>query len=85
MLIDFHSGGGAVFLFADNVLYMSHVSEFLYRKFGITLTGDYQGNKTLVYNETSYSQAGCFDQRKICSKTLLFIILSMLKQQVVKQ
>ncbi|CAF1210040.1 unnamed protein product [Adineta steineri] len=64
-LIDFHSNGGAVFLFADNVPYVSHASEFLYKKFGIVLAGDYQGNKTLAFNEDGYFQAGRFGQHEI--------------------
>ncbi|UJR26207.1 hypothetical protein I4U23_007550 [Adineta vaga] len=64
-LLDFHSKGGAVFLFADNVPYVSHASEFLNKKFGITLLGNYQGNKTLVFNENGYSEAGRFGQHEI--------------------
>jgi hypothetical protein len=64
-LIDFHSAGGAIFLFADNIPYISHASEFLKRKFGITLTGNYPGNKTLVFKENGYLQPGCFGQHEI--------------------
>jgi hypothetical protein len=64
-LLDFHSAGGAVFLFADNVPYVSHASQFLNKKFGITLIGNYQGNKTLKFNEDSYSKAGRFGQHEI--------------------
>jgi hypothetical protein len=64
-LIDFHSVGGAIFLLADNIPYVSHASEFLNKKFGITLTGDYPGNKTLVFKENGYLEAGCFGQHEI--------------------
>lgn len=64
-LINFHSAGGAIFLFADNIPYVSHASEFLDKKFGIRLVGDYEGNKTLVFKENSYSQAGYFGLHEI--------------------
>jgi hypothetical protein len=64
-LIDFHSTGGSIFLFADNIPYVSHASEFLNRKFGIILTGNYPGNKTLVFKENGYLKTGCFGQHEI--------------------
>jgi hypothetical protein len=64
-LTTFHSSGGAIFLFADNTPYVSHASEFLKIKFGITVEGDYYGAKTLVYKENGYLQAGFFGQHEI--------------------
>jgi len=64
-LIDFHSAGGAIFLFADDIPYVAHASEFLNQKFDITLTGNYQGGRTLVFKENGYLQAGCFGHHEI--------------------
>ncbi|CAF0814563.1 unnamed protein product [Adineta ricciae] len=64
-LIDFHAAGGAIFLFADNVPYVSHASGFLNKKFGISLIGNYPGNKTLVFNENGYLEPGYFGQHEI--------------------
>jgi hypothetical protein len=64
-LIDFHSTGGSIFLFADNIPYVTHASKFLDKRFGITLTGNYQGNKTLRFNDGGYSKAGRFCQHEI--------------------
>ena len=64
-LTDFHSAGGAVFLFADNVPYICHASDFLQRKFGIILDGNYPGNKTLAFRENGHSLAGRFGQHEI--------------------
>ncbi|CAF1525643.1 unnamed protein product [Rotaria magnacalcarata] len=64
-LTSFHSSGGAILLFADNVPYVSHASEFLQRKFGITLTGEYFGDKTLTFKENGYLQAGFYGQHEI--------------------
>ncbi|CAF1301588.1 unnamed protein product [Rotaria sordida] len=64
-LTTYHSSGGAIFLFADNTPYVCHVSEFLKTKFGITLEGDYYGDKTLVYKENGYQQTGHFGQHDI--------------------
>jgi hypothetical protein len=64
-LIDFHSAGGAIFLFADNIPYICHASEFLDRKFGIILTGNYPGNKTLAFRENGHLRAGHFGQHEI--------------------
>ncbi|CAF3886934.1 unnamed protein product [Rotaria sp. Silwood1] len=47
-LTKFHSSGGAVFLFADNTPLVCHASEFLKAKFGITVEGDYYGDKRLT-------------------------------------
>ncbi|CAF4413313.1 unnamed protein product [Rotaria sp. Silwood2] len=64
-LMEFHSGGGAIFLFADNTPYLSHASEFLNRKFGVTLTGDFHGGQTLAYKENGHLVAGHFGQHDI--------------------
>jgi hypothetical protein len=64
-LTTFHSSGGAIFLFADNIPFVSHASEFLKAKFGITVEGNYLGNKTLTYKENSHQQAGHFGQHEI--------------------
>jgi hypothetical protein len=65
VLTTFHSSGGAIFLFADNIPYVCHASEFLKSKFGITVTGNYFGCKTLTYNENGHQQAGHFGQHEI--------------------
>ncbi|CAF4082859.1 unnamed protein product, partial [Rotaria sp. Silwood1] len=64
-LTKFHSSGGAVFLFADNTPLVCHASEFLKAKFGITVEGDYYGDKTLTYKENGHQQAGHFGQHEI--------------------
>lgn len=65
VLTDFHSAGGAVFLFADNIPYICHASEFLHRKFNIVLTGNHPGNKTLAFRENGHLRAGHFGQHEI--------------------
>jgi len=65
ILLDFHSSGGAIFLFADNIPYVSHASEFLFRKFGMMLTGNYPGNKTLTFKTDGYQHAGHFGSHDI--------------------
>jgi hypothetical protein len=62
---EFHSTGGAIFLFADNVPYISHASEFLNKKFGVTLTGDFYGCQTLTYRENGHLSQGNFGQHDI--------------------
>lgn len=64
-LTTFHSNGGAIFLFADNEPFICHASEFLKRKFGITLVGSYYGSKTLTYQENGHLQAGHFGKHEI--------------------
>ena len=64
-LLDFHSSGGAIFLFADNIPYICHASEFLHRKFGIVLTGNHPGNKTLRFRDNGHLNAGYFGQHEI--------------------
>lgn len=64
-LTTFHSTGGAIFLFADNTPYVCHASEFLKVKFGITLEGNYMGNKSLTYKENGHKEAGHFGQHEI--------------------
>ncbi|CAF1481810.1 unnamed protein product [Adineta ricciae] len=64
-LTNFHSNGGAVFLFADNTPYVSHANEFLGKKFGVTVEGDYYGTKTLTYAENGHQQKGHFGQHDI--------------------
>ncbi|CAF3805265.1 unnamed protein product [Rotaria sp. Silwood1] len=64
-IITFHSSGGAIFLFADNTPLVCHASEFLKTKFGITIDGDYYGNKTLTYKENGHQQTGHFGQHEI--------------------
>lgn len=64
-LTSFHSTGGAIFLFADNTPYICHASEFLKNKFGVTLTGDFIGKKTLTFKENGYQTAGHFGQHLI--------------------
>ncbi len=64
-LTAFHSAGGAIFLFADNIPYVRHASEFLKTKFNITVEGNYPGQKTLTYQENGHQQKGHFGQHKI--------------------
>ncbi|CAF1455508.1 unnamed protein product [Rotaria sordida] len=64
-LTAFHSAGGAIFLFADNTPYVCHASEFLRKKFGITVEGDYYGEKTMTYKENGHLQTGNFGQHEI--------------------
>ncbi|CAF3066365.1 unnamed protein product [Rotaria sp. Silwood2] len=64
-LIQYHSSGGAIFLFADNTPYVCHASEFLKTKFGITVEGNYYGNKTMTYKENGHQQTGNFGQHEI--------------------
>ena len=65
-LTTFHSAGGAIFLFADNAPFLCHASEFLQRKFGITLSADYYlGCKMLTYKENGHLQTGHFGQHDI--------------------
>lgn len=64
-LTTFHHEGGALFLFADNVPYICHASEFLKLKFGITLDGSYMGYKTLTFIENGHQQLGHFGQHDI--------------------
>ncbi|CAF1687034.1 unnamed protein product, partial [Adineta ricciae] len=61
----FHSNGGAIFLFADNTPYVSHANEFLGKKFGVTVEGDYHGATTLTYAENGHQQKGHFGQHEI--------------------
>ncbi|CAF2088377.1 unnamed protein product, partial [Rotaria magnacalcarata] len=65
VLNTFQGKGGAIFLFADNVPYICHANEYLKAKFGITLTGDYVGSKTLTFKENGQNQAGFFGQHYI--------------------
>jgi hypothetical protein len=65
VLTTFHSSGGAIFLFADNTPYVCHASEFLRTKFGMTVEGSYEGNKTLTYKENGHQQTGHFGQHQI--------------------
>ncbi|CAF3934269.1 unnamed protein product [Rotaria sordida] len=64
-LTKYHSSGGAVFLFADNVPFVSHAAEFLKAKFGIILEGDYYGSKTLTYMENGHDKPGHYGQHQI--------------------
>jgi hypothetical protein len=64
-LIAFHSAGGAIFLFADNEPYVHPASEFLNKKFGITLTGNFEGKKILTCQKNGHLQAGKFGQHDI--------------------
>ncbi|CAF0928071.1 unnamed protein product [Adineta steineri] len=64
-LTAFHSGGGAIFLFADNTPYVCHASEFLKTKFGITVDGDYYGGQTMTYKEDGHQEKGNFGQHEI--------------------
>ncbi|CAF4374171.1 unnamed protein product [Rotaria socialis] len=64
-LIKFHASGGAIFLFADNVPYITHASNFLNKRFGITLTGCYGAQLTLTYKEKGYLETGHFGQHDI--------------------
>lgn len=64
-LMDFHLAGVAVFLFADNTPYVCHASDFLNKKFGVTLVGDFYGGKTLNYKENGYLSAGNFGKHDI--------------------
>ncbi|CAF4238022.1 unnamed protein product [Rotaria sp. Silwood2] len=64
-LTKYNSNGGAIFLFADNAPWLCHASEFLRTKFGITLEGDYYGDKTLAYKENGHQQTGYFGQHDI--------------------
>ena len=64
-LIDYHSGGGAIFLFADNTPYICHASQFLDKKFGITVDGNYMGGKTMTYKEDGHQESGHFGQHEI--------------------
>jgi hypothetical protein len=64
-LTDFHSAGGAIFLFADNTPYVCHASEFLNTKFGITVEGNYYGGQTMTYKENGHQQIGNFGQHEI--------------------
>ncbi|CAF3546896.1 unnamed protein product [Rotaria socialis] len=64
-LTEFHSTGGGIFLFADNVPYISPVSEFLNKTFGVTLAGDFYGQQTLTYKENGHLSAGNFGQHAI--------------------
>lgn len=64
-LTNYHSAGGAVFLFADNIPFVCHASEFLKAKFNITLDGNYQGSQTLTYAENGHDKAGHYGQHQI--------------------
>ncbi|CAF1154879.1 unnamed protein product [Adineta steineri] len=64
-LTAFHSGGGAIFLFADNVPYVCHASEFLKTKFDITVDGSYYGGQTMTYKEDGHQEKGNFGQHEI--------------------
>ncbi|CAF0976311.1 unnamed protein product [Adineta steineri] len=64
-LTAFHSGGGAIFLFADNPPYVCHASEFLKTKFDITVDGDYYGGQTMTYKEDGHQEKGNFGQHEI--------------------
>ena len=64
-LTAFHSAGGAIFLFADNTPYVCHASEFLKTKFGISVEGNYPGDKTLKYKENGHQARGSFGQHEI--------------------
>ncbi|CAF2129264.1 unnamed protein product [Rotaria magnacalcarata] len=64
-LTEFHSTGGGIFLFADNIPYISPASEFLNETFGVTLTGYFHGSQTLTYKENGYLSAGNFGQHYI--------------------
>ncbi|CAF4166945.1 unnamed protein product, partial [Adineta steineri] len=64
-LIAFHSGGGAIFLFADNTPGVYHASEFLKTKFGITVDGNYYGGQTMTYKEDGHRGKGNFGQHEI--------------------
>ncbi len=44
---------------------MSHASEFLRTKFGITVAGNYHGCKTLTYKEKGHQEVGHFGQHEI--------------------
>lgn len=64
-LMEFHSAGGAIFLFADNTPYTCHASDFLKKKFGVTLTGEFYGGQILKYNENGCQTAGHFGKHDI--------------------
>ena len=64
-LTQLHSASLAIFLFADNVPYISPASEFLNQKFGVTLTGDFPGSQTLTYKDNGHLVAGNFGQHDI--------------------
>jgi hypothetical protein len=44
---------------------VSHASEFLNKKFGITLTGSFSGQQTLTYREKGNLEAGHFGQHDL--------------------
>ncbi|CAF1657213.1 unnamed protein product [Adineta ricciae] len=64
-LTSFHSNGGAIFMFADNTPLVAHANEFLGKKFGVTVEGDYHGTRTLTYAENGHQQKGHFGQHEI--------------------
>ena len=64
-LTNFHSNGGAIFLFADNSPWVRHASDFLQTKFGITVEGNYGGGSTMTYEENSHREKGHFGQHEI--------------------
>jgi hypothetical protein len=64
-LKDFHSDGGSIFLFADNEPWIHPVNELLKEKFGITVAGDYKGEKILKYEANGYLKTGCFGRHNI--------------------
>ncbi|CAF2739998.1 unnamed protein product [Rotaria sp. Silwood2] len=64
-LTTFHSNGGAIFLFADNIPWVCHANEFLDKKFGITVDGNYHGGNTMTYEENGHQEKGHFGQHEI--------------------
>ncbi|CAF1579352.1 unnamed protein product, partial [Adineta ricciae] len=64
-LTTFQSNGGAIFMFADNTPLVCHANEFLDKKFGITVVGDYYASQTLTYAENGHQQKGHFGQHEI--------------------
>lgn len=64
-LANFHASGGSIFLFADNIPYVTHASNFLNKRFGVTLTGCFNAQQTLTYTEKGHLETGHFGQHDI--------------------
>ncbi|UJR34655.1 hypothetical protein I4U23_027432 [Adineta vaga] len=64
-LTNFHSNGGGIFLFADNIPFVCHANEFLSKKFGIIVEGNYCGANTMTYKENGHREKGHFGQHEI--------------------
>ncbi|CAF3804860.1 unnamed protein product [Rotaria sp. Silwood1] len=64
-LTNFHAAGGAIFLLPDNEPFIYPASQFLNQKFGITLNGNYSGEKILTFKQNGQLEAGHFGQHAI--------------------